>query len=196
MTVIKDMTAFESLSLLAIFISTVTALFVGFVEFRRYYLRLKMAIHDWQIICHSEKSSIVLFNMSFVNPSTRGKTIYHVQWSTQEGFIVSEIPGECDEENPFNICVFPLPNDVTSRPEYRMETLRVLPMPVDVLPHQSISGHICYRIEWASAGCSINKLSILFRVLDIDEHILASYPISLTLTELTTDGYHNVVNRF
>ena len=190
------MTVFEVLSLLAILISTVTALFVGFVEFRRYYLHLKMAVHDWQIICHSENSSIFLFNMSFVNPSTRGKTIYHAQLSTQEGLIVSEIPGECDEENPIDICVFPLPNDVTSRPEYRMETSRVLPMPIDVLPHQSFSGHMCYRIDWASVDCAINKLSILFRVLDIDEHILASYSVSLTLTELKTDGYHNVVNRF
>jgi hypothetical protein len=188
------MTSFEILSLLAIFLSAGTALFVGFVEYRRYYLTLKMRIHSWKVVWHNENSSIVDLKMSFVNPSTRGKTVFHIRGKTPLNVTASALQGQYDLTLP-NV-VYKLPSQQGYHSEYQVIASQTLPIPLDIPPHLSHSGHCIYQIDWNIEVDGTQKLSIPFVALDIDGIELSRCSLNLTINDLKTVGFYADLTSF
>jgi|SRR5208283_508251 len=188
------MNPFEILSLLAIFLSAGTALFVGIVEFRRYHLRLKMRIHNCVVIWHNENTSIVSLQMCFVNPSTRGKTVFHILGKMPLNVIISELQGQYDPIHPY--VAYRLPNQGDSGWEYLAVAAQILQVPLDIPPHQSHSGHCWYQIVWEEQENGSNKIFLPYSALDINGNEIASCSISLTIDELMTNGRHADLDSF
>lgn len=168
------------------YLALIVSIFLLVQDIQRYHLKLRIWVQR-VFVLHSEgNSSIVLFDLAFVNPASRGKTVNIAKLDPLPGINDTEYSLVYDDNLEYATCL--LPN--MELPPIKFPVDQILQGPLDIPPHQSRCQYYPRILEFsevAQAGVS-RDLRLPFRlyVFDIDGKQMAKCEIHISLNELCT----------
>ena len=120
------------------------ALLLAAVEVYRYYSGLRLGVREVALGGISVQSEytyfLVLLRLAFVNPSPRGRTVYHVLVASPDNVSISTSPYQYDKG--LHELIYSIPNESDELMKARVPRGDVLWLPLDIPPYQSRSGYV------------------------------------------------------
>lgn len=123
----------------------VLSLTLFILELRRHHIPLKFRVTDMDISSRGESWVLYLVRVSFVNPSSAGRTIFSLDVEPPEGYQVSLVRGQYDFSK--GLVVYSPPSETTRVVPVSLPTDDTLPLPLDISSRQSVS-------KWIVLGVS------------------------------------------
>jgi len=147
---------------------------LGYFEWHRYHIPLKLQVRELEV--HRSPDGIhflVFLRLSFVNPATRGKTVFHILLGKPDNATVSQPPYEYDETH--DTLKYWIPN--TPYVEAYLSEDKTLVFPLDIPPHQSRSKWhpLLFEMREAVQGFDIPIVHIEVFAKDVFGKTIAKY---------------------
>lgn len=170
----------------------ILALFLAYIEYHRYRIRLRMEIVSLLVAKVNNHVSVVFVRLTFLNQSSRGRTVCYLM---QKPTIAVEITDcqknyQLSQGQTFVTCEYPSDDG--------METVQMLPgmileLPLDILPHQSQTRWCPFLVLWdRPIPPDINSVVLGLEAQDISRRTIASCREKLFLSDLKKEG--NTIN--
>ena len=168
--------------IVALVAAAVAATLVCF-EVRRYRVPLQMRVREVDIAARAEdKFYLILLRIAFVNPATRGRTVYHIAVHQSDEVHVEQPPHEYSKRR--DEITYKLPamqgaqgGDVT------LSLDEVLQLPLDIPPHQSryLWWPAEMKLQTAQPDPGTTKFQLTLDALDVTGHRLARFDEEIEL---------------
>jgi len=145
------------------------SLWLALIEWRRYHLPLQVRL-DWLTVTRlADNDFVIQIRSCFVNPASRGKTVYQVLLGMPNNVTCSEIRPRYDEDQHYLIYEFPI-GDKSLR---RLVESAII-QSFDVAPNQSLCKWSIYRVV-VPPQYNIQNLSLDLVCLDVFDKPFARY---------------------
>jgi hypothetical protein len=153
------------------------ALALAVLEYHRYHISLKMRVREIRLVGSSRDMFLVLLRVTFVNPATKGRTVFHLRVGAPDREAASQPPYEYDED--YDTLVYELPTSRNVR--VHLSLAETLQLPLDIPPHQSRSHWFPVAIQRESVGTDIPSICMHLLAEDVDEKTIAQFHQSIEL---------------
>ncbi|HUU64450.1 MAG TPA: hypothetical protein VMX96_11145 [Dehalococcoidia bacterium] len=135
------------------------------LEIRRYRLPLHLRVHDIELVDSSEDAYFFVIRLAFVNPATRGRTVYRVA-AGEPNEAIAWKPNSYQCRTGRSIVIGKLPNTDIETQISKDERLQV---PLDIPPHQSRTGLIPVLIHKDTEVIHTQKVRLRLDAFDISK---------------------------
>jgi hypothetical protein len=159
------------------------ALCLAWVEWHRYRISLQVVLREIHYSGSSKGTHLVLLWLAFVNPSSAGKTVFHIRGGAPNNEVFSICPYQYDRERDIVTCLLP---ELPTAPQIAKSEL--LWLPLDIPPNQSAIKALPVLIKTENSANSHPQVHLHLKVFDvlgkqlaeIDQDIeLKTYQLSL-----------------
>jgi hypothetical protein len=176
----KDAVLFGIPGYLALIVSIVLLV----LGIQRYYLHLRMRVLRAFVVWYEDNVSIVLFDLAFVNPASRGKTVSNVKLRPPPVINDKEYPLVYDKNLEHAVCLSPNNNKTLAK----FPPDQILQSPLDIPPHQSrcklYSRCIGILVPEGDTISEHLPLPFHFYAFDIDDKQIAKCVVKMSLEKL------------
>ena len=121
-------------------IAGVVSLTLAGIEIYRYCKSLRLRINGTQWYSSGEDWATILVQVTLVNPSSVGLTVYELKVVSPSGYQVSLLRGQYDFSE--GLVIYIPPRQPTTVAPVSLRAGDILPLPLDISPRQSATGWI------------------------------------------------------